>query len=186
MNIAFFILYFYPIIGSLWFFEERICGDGVVQHKPHKINVDALFWSMYFHVSTRLLLISTRPQPHARHIVIEFNRVNVSEDVTRGPDFQVSTNIIFDNKRGGSYKDRSFLKSTLCQRPGQEGQVLVLFGRGSAQNDHKLIVQEVGTEKVVQEIHIAQPILDICTFTLNASHMVCVLTENELHVYKWG
>ena len=71
--------------------------------------------------------------------MIEFNRVNVSEDVTRGPDFQVSTNIIFDNKRGGSYKDRSFLKSTLCQRPGQEGQVLVLFGRGSAQNDHKLI-----------------------------------------------
>merc|ERR1712020_186149 len=128
---------------------------------------DALFWSMYFHVPTRLLLISTRPQPHARHIVIEFNRVNISEDVTRGPDFQVSTNIIFDNKRGGSYKERSFLRTTLCQSPAQEGQVLVLFGRGSAQSDHKLIVQELGSEKVLQEIDIKKPILDICSLTLN-------------------
>ena len=110
-------------LGSLWFFEEIVTNDGGLQHKPHKINIEgALFWSMYFHKPSRLLLVSTRPQPHARHIVFEFNRVNISTDVTQGPNYQVSSNPIFDNKRGGSYKERSFLRSTICQ-----GQIILLF-----------------------------------------------------------
>lgn len=172
-------------LGSLWFFEEIVTNDGGLQHKPHKINIEgALFWSMYFHKPSRLLLVSTRPQPHARHIVFEFNRVNISTDVTQGPNYQVSSNPIFDNKRGGSYKERSFLRSTICQ--GQsDGQNLILYGRGSSHNDHKLVVQEIGSGKVLQEIKIEKPILDICAFVLNTTQMVCVLTENELHVYKW-
>ena len=167
------------------FFEERINSDGDFLYKPHPININnALFWSMHFHKSTRMLLVSTRPQPHQRHIVIEFNRVNISNDAVQGPDFQISTNFVFDNKRGGSYKERSFLRSQLFEK--QDGQVLVLFGRGSATSDHKLIVQEVGSDKMIQEIHVGKPILDICTFKLNSTNMVCLLTENELHVYKWN
>ena len=76
------------------------------------------------------------------------------------------------------------MRSTICQ--GQrDGQNLILYGRGSAHNDHKLIVQEIGSGKVLQEIKIEKPILDICAFVLNTTQMVCVLTENELHVYKW-
>ena len=48
-----------------------------------------------------------------------------------------------------------------------------------------LVVQEIGSGKVLQEIKIEKPILDICAFVLNTTQMVCVLTENELHVYKW-
>ena len=86
-------------------------------------------------------------------------RVNVSQDVTRGPDYNIATNVIFDNKRGGTYKEKSFLRSALCQRPtiseeedAAVGQIAVLYGRGSASSDHKLIVQDVGNDKVVQEI----------------------------------
>ena len=66
-----------------------------------------------------------------------------------------------------------------------DGQNLILYGRGSSHNDHKLVVQEIGSGKVLQEIKIEKPILDICAFVLNTTQMVCVLTENELHVYKW-
>jgi len=169
-------------LGSLWFFEETF-ANGQLQHVAHKLAFEGLFWSFHFNNETRQLLVSTRPNPHARHVVLEMARVNLSEDVTRGPDFHIRTNIIFDNKHGGSYKERSFLRSTMCQR--EEGQLRVLFGRGSAQHDHRLVVQEVGNEKILQEIPIEKPILDICSLTLNSDQIVCILTENELHIYKW-
>jgi len=30
-----------------------------------------------------------------------------------------------DQNRGGSYADRSFLRSAICPKPGEEGQILV-------------------------------------------------------------
>ena len=61
----------------------------------------------------------------------------------------------------------------------------VLYGRGSAHSDHKLVIQEVGNEKVVQEIPVERPIVDVCAFSLNAEHYVTVLCEAELIMYKW-
>jgi E3 ubiquitin-protein ligase RFWD3 len=173
-------------LGSLWFFEERLNSDGEMQYNAHKLSVDGLFWSMYFHEATRLLMVSTRPTPHARHMVVELSRLNVSEDATLGPDYHIVTSMVFDHRRGGSFKERAFLRSALCQKPGgDEGQIVALYGRGSAQTDHRLIVQEVGSDKVLQEIPIERPILDICPLTLNSDHVVTILTETELHIYKW-
>ena len=177
---------FVMTLGSLWFFEEVPSRDGQIQHKPHKISLDGLFWSFHFNQESRLLLVNFRPHPHARHVVLQVDRINVSTDVTQGPEYQLSTRIIFDNKKGGTYKDKSFLKSILSSKPGgEQGQMMVLFGRGSAQKDHKLIVQEVGSDRVIQEINIAKPLLDINILKLNSDYIVCVLTENELHIYKW-
>ena len=80
------------------------------------------------------------------------------------------------------------MKSALCHKPGTKqdgGQMVVLYGRGSAQKDHKLIVQEVGSDRVIQEVNISKPLIDIRVLTLNSDEIVCVLTENELHIYKW-
>ena len=128
--------------------------------------------------------MNLRPSPHSRHIVLELNRINISVDVTK-PEFSIRTNVIFDQKKGGSYKERSFLRSILSTKPGSENQMLVMYGRGSAQSDHKLVVQELGSDRVVQEINIEKPILDIGTFKLNDEQNVCILSENELHIYKW-
>ena len=98
-------------LGSLWFFQEEVAGQG--QHTAHKLSLEGLFWSLHFDQATRLLLVNMRPNPHARHVVLEMSLVNVSQDVTRGPDYNIATNVIFDNKRGGTYKDRSFLRSAL-------------------------------------------------------------------------
>jgi len=180
---------FVMTLGSLWFFEEVPSADGQIQHKSHRIGIEGLFWSLHFNLESRLLLVNFRPHPHARHAVLQFDRVNVSQNVTQGPEYQISTRIIFDNKKGGTYKEKSFLKSVLCHKPGtdgtQGGQMLVLYGRGSAHKDHKLIVQEVGSDRVIQEVSIYKPIVDICVLRLNSNDIVCVLTETELHIYKW-
>jgi len=168
-------------LGSLWFFEDTA---NVEQHTIHKLSVEGLFWSFDFHAATRNLLINFRPQPHARHIVLELNKVNVSQDVTQ-PQYSIRTNIIFDQKKGGSYKDRSFLRSILCSKPRVEDQLLVIFGRGSSSRDHKLVVQELGSERVVQEISIEKPILNLESVRLNDEHYLCILSENEVHIYKW-
>lgn len=176
---------FVMTLGSLWFFEEVTVGDGQIQHSCHKIQLEGLFWSMHFNADTRLLLVNFRPNPHARHVVLQFDRINVSTNVTQGPEFRLSHSVIFDNKKGGSYKEKSFLKSVLCPKPGSEGQMLVLYGRGSGKSDQKLIVQEVGSERVIQEVNVAKPLLDLCALQLNCDHIVCALTENELYIYKW-
>jgi hypothetical protein len=65
-------------LGSLWFFEltsattvssETQTQSREVYYKAHKLAVDALFWSLRFDISTRLFLASTKPVPHARHMV---------------------------------------------------------------------------------------------------------------------
>ncbi len=132
-----------------------------------------------------MLMVSTRPSPHAHHIVCELSRINVTENPAQGVDFQVVTNIVLEDKRGGSYKTRSFLRSTLYPKPSGDGQLLAMYGRGSAQSDHKLVIKEVGTDKVVQEVSTGKPVLDICPLTLNSEHLICVLLETELLIYKW-
>lgn len=169
-------------LGSLWFFEETAKDV----FSPTKLNVQGLFWCLRFDIATRLMLVSTRPTPHARHMVCELSRINVSSDPAVHPDFQVTVHVVFDNRRGGSYKERAFLRSHMCQKPGSnDGQVVALFGRGSAMNDHKLVVQEVGSDKVLQQLQVDKPVLDVCPLNLNSDQFVTVLCENEMHIYKW-
>jgi len=166
-------------LGSLWFFENK--GQ---EFYAHKLEVSGLFWCLRFDVNSRLILASTKPSPHARHIVAEPIRVNVAADPTAGPDFKVSVNIILDNRAGGSYTDRSFLRTAIFSKP-QSDTMLVAYSRGSVQSDHKLIIQEVGMERFVQDIPVPKPVLDICPVTLNQNHYVILLTETEVFIYQW-
>ena len=60
-----------------------------------------------------------------------------------------------------------------------------MYGRGSAHTDHKLVVQEVGNDKILQEIPVDRPIVDVCAFSLNSEHFVSVLCEADMIIYKW-
>jgi len=172
-------------LGSLWFFENR--GESFY---AHKLEVEGLFWSLRFDAKTRLILASTKPTPHARHVVCEPVRINVSQDPLK-PDFKVTAaNVLLDNRRGGSYTDRSFLRPAVFEKPGggspdSSSTLLISYGRGSVQSDHKLILQEVGTDKFIQEVPVPKPILDICPITLNHNHYVVLLCETEVFIYKW-
>ena len=101
--------------------------------------------------------------------------------------YEIIANTLLDHRKGGSYTDRSFLRSTIFCKPGTDGKTMVVaFGRGSGQSDHKVVIQEVGTDKYLQEIPVAKPILDICSVTLNQNYYVVVLCETEVAVYKWS
>jgi hypothetical protein len=60
-------------LGSLWFFELTSSGETEVatevSYKVHKLAVSGLFWSLKFDLTTRMFLASTKPTPHARHMV---------------------------------------------------------------------------------------------------------------------
>ena len=51
---------------------------------------------------------------------------------------------------GGSYSARSFLRSGFFTADREEGTVMLVFSRGTGNGDQKVIVQEVGTGRIMQ------------------------------------
>jgi len=161
-------------LGSLWFWSHHQGTDWV----PHRLPIDAkLLWSMEFEPESRLVLVSCRPSPQAVHLVIELNCTLVNSQPV------VTCRTVMKQASGGSYSARSFLRSTLI--PGKSGETLLVFGRGTGQTDHRVIVQEVGSQRVVQEINIGRPVLDLCQANINGERRLAVLGETELTMYKW-
>jgi hypothetical protein len=62
----------------------------------------------------------------------------------------------------------------------------VCYGRGSTATDHKAILQEVGSDRVVQEVATGKPILDVCPMTVNGQQYLTFLTGSDVLVYKWS
>lgn len=168
-------------LGSLWFFEN--VGESAGGYKASKLPLDGAFWSMRFDANTRLVLVTTRPAPHSRQVALELSRVSVSDN---GSDFVVTANPVLDCRRGGSYSERSFLRAAVVSNPERADRVLVCFGRGSTAQDHKLVVQEVGSDRVVQEVAVGRPVLDVCPIRINAQNFVAVLTGADVVIYKWS
>lgn len=104
-------------LGSLWFFENVSSST----FKAFKLPLEGAFWSMKFDVNTRLLLVTTRPSPHSRHVVLELNRVAVDP---ANAEFVVTANPILDTRRGGSYSERSFLRAAIVSNPERQDKVL--------------------------------------------------------------
>lgn len=144
---------------------------------------------MRLDVESRLLLVSSRPSPHSRHTVLEPTLVNISTDPTVAPVHVVTTNTISDIRKGGSYTDRSFLRSAIFKKPDSggvgEGAAVVVFGKGSALSDQKFSLQEVGSDRLLQEAPVPKPILDVCSFSVNNHHLVAFLCETEVLLYRW-
>ncbi len=51
--------------------------------------------------------------------------------------------------------------------------------------DHKVILQEVGSDAVVQEVSTGKPVLDICPVGVNGQQYLAVLNGSDLVLYKW-
>ena len=84
---------------------------------------------------------------------------------------------------GSSYSLKSFLRGSLVSLSA--GRVVLVAGRGTSQHDHKLCVREVGTDRLLQELNIGKPVLDIQSVELNGVKNLAVLGENDLTMYKW-
>ena len=61
----------------------------------------------------------------------------------------VTVNTIMSSD-GGSYSARSFLRSGFFTADREEGTVMLVFSRGTGNGDQKVIVQEVGTGRIMQ------------------------------------
>jgi len=161
-------------LGSLWYWE---LGTEVVQHRLSTPS-SRLFSSLSFDLKSRLLLVTCRPAPNALHIVMQLS-------VSRLPDgARVIVGQVVAQVAGGSYRERSFLRAALVEG-SREGQVLLVYGRGSGVTDTKLVVKEVGTERTMQEVNIGKPVLDIQAAEINGSRYLAALGETELTMYKW-
>ena len=56
----------------------------------------------------------------------------------------------------------------------------------SLPSDHKLVVQEVGSDRVVQEVAVGRPVLDVCPVRINGQNFLAVLTGADVVIYKWS
>jgi len=161
-------------LGSLWYWE---LGSEVVQHRLSTPS-GRLFSSLSYDPKSRLLLVSCRPAPTALHIVMQLA-------VSRLPGgSRVVVGQVVAQVAGGSYRERSFLRAALVEG-AREGQVLLVYGRGSGVTDTKLVVKEVGTERTLQEVLIGKPVLDIQSAEINGSRYLAALGETDLTMYKW-
>jgi len=161
-------------LGSLWYWE---LGTEVVQHRLSTPS-GRLFSSLSYDPKSRLLLVSCRPAPNALHIVMQL-AVSRLPGGSRAVVGQVVAQVA-----GGSYRERSFLRAALVDG-SREGQVLLVYGRGSGVTDTKLVVKEVGTERTLQEVLIGKPVLDIQSAEINGSRYLAALGETDLTMYKW-
>jgi len=164
-------------LGSLWYWEHNM-GDNTFI--PHKLPTPqgALFWSLEYEPSSRLVLVVCRPAPLSKHLVMELT-------TTALPTGRVVTTNTIMESQGGSYSARSFLRSSLMVAGGQEGTVMLVYSRGTGMGDQKIIVQEVGTGRIQQEVSVGKPVLDIKQATINQQNYLAILGETELMMYKW-
>ena len=164
-------------LGSAWFFQ-RI--NSTPEFKAHDLGLRGVFWSVRIHKETRTVMISTKPAPLCRHIAGDLQRVAISED-----DWTVRLNVIAETA-GGSFQQRSFLRSALSTHPCNDDRILAIIGKGSTNSDHRLAVHEIGaSKKVLQEVLIGKAVLDVLPFRFNGQNFVAVLTESDVILYKW-
>eukprot|EP00092_Neocalanus_flemingeri_P015682 GFUD01016976.1.p1 GENE.GFUD01016976.1~~GFUD01016976.1.p1 ORF type:complete len:694 (+),score=255.48 GFUD01016976.1:36-2117(+) len=164
-------------LGSLWFWEHRL-GDNTFT--PHRLPTPqgATFWSLEYEETSRLVLLVCRPSPLSTHLVMELTSTTL-------PTGRVVTTNTIMTSQGGSYSARSFLRSSLVVTGGEEGMVLLVFSRGTGLGDQKVIVQEVGTGRIQQELPVGKPVLDIKQATINQQNFLAILGDTELVMYKW-
>ena len=60
--------------------------------------------------------------------------------------------------QGGSYSSRSFLLSSLLVVGDQAETVMLVYSRGTGLGETKVIVQEVGSGRIQQELAVGNPI----------------------------
>ncbi len=104
-------------LNSVWFLEEVPPSAGEEEgqqseYRPHKLSVEGPFWSARFDPDTRLALISTKPRSHSSHLVVDIARVEAPAG-ENAPSYVA--NVLFSEKRGGAYSERSFLRSAMSK-----------------------------------------------------------------------
>ena len=85
---------------------------------------------------------------------------------------------------GGSYNARSFLRSCLLLTSKEAGQVMLAYPRGTGAGDIKVVLQEVPTGRIVQELGLGKPVLDIKAASINNIQYLAILGETELSMYR--
>ena len=68
------------------------------------------------------------------------------------------------------------------QRGGQGDDAVLAYPTGAG--DTKVVIQEIPTARIVQEIGVGKPVLDIKTAHINNQQYLAVLGETDLIMYK--
>ena len=162
-------------LGSLWYWAHH--PDNTFT--PHRLNTppDKTFWSLTYHQQSRLILLVCRPSPLSTHIVMELTTTSI-------PSGKVVTTNTLMTVQGGSYNARSFLRSCLILVSQEEGRVVMAYPRGTGAGDIKVVLQEVPTGNIIQEIGIGKPVLDIKLTSINTEKYLAILGETDLNMYK--
>ena len=162
-------------LGSLWYWAHN--PDHTFT--PHRLNTppDKTFWSLHYHQQSRLILLVCRPSPLSTHIVMELTTTSI-------PSGKVVTTNTLMTVQGGSYNARSFLRSCLILISQEEGRVVMAYPRGTGAGDIKVVLQEVPTGNIIQEIGIGKPVLDIKLTSINTEKYLAILGETDLNMYK--
>lgn len=150
--------------------------------QEHPLPLEGPFTSVSFEKSTRHILVSCRPSqkhPHARHLVCELQKVNISSD-SAALNNVITVNTIHTFRGGTTQKVLS--RSCIFVNPFQEGNVLVCACDESTQST---CVWDLSTTSCVQQLKCSDTILDIFPVKSNQNDYLALLTDKTLKLYKW-
>lgn len=153
--------------------------DGV---QEHALPLEGPFTSVSVEKSTLHILVSCRPSqkhPHARHLVCELQKVNISADSAILN--QVITANTIHTFRGGTTQ-KVLSRSCVFVNPYQERNVLICASDESTQNT---CVWDLSSASCVQQLRCTETVIDIFPVKSNQNDYLALLTDKTLRLYKW-
>ncbi|XP_025963179.2 E3 ubiquitin-protein ligase RFWD3 [Dromaius novaehollandiae] len=131
-------------------------------------------------INTRHCLATYRPSksnPCLRCVMMELtcsSLTDASEDVV------CSSNPVQTFSAGPTCK--LLTKNAIFQSPEEDGSIFVCAGDEAS---NSAMLWDAGSGTLLQKLQADLPVLDICPFEVNQTHLLATLTEKMVKIYKW-
>ncbi|KFV73564.1 E3 ubiquitin-protein ligase RFWD3, partial [Struthio camelus australis] len=131
-------------------------------------------------INTRHCLATYRPSknnPCLRCVMMELTCSPLTE---ASEDVVCSSNPVQTFSAGPTCK--LLTKNAIFQSPEEDGSILVCAGDEAS---NSAMLWDAGSGTLLQKLQADLPVLDICPFEVNQTHLLATLTEKMVKIYKW-
>ncbi|NXI34956.1 RFWD3 ligase, partial [Galbula dea] len=159
------------------FWEQKAANS----YRPHHLPLEpGGCIDIQTEIHTRHCLATYRPSrnnPCVRCVMMELTCSPLTE---ASEDVVCSSNPVQTFSAGHTCK--LLTKNAIFQSPEEDGSVFVCAGDEASCS---ALLWDAGSGSLLQKLQADQPVLDICSFEVNQTHLLATLTEKMVKIYKW-
>ncbi|NXH22213.1 RFWD3 ligase, partial [Bucco capensis] len=159
-------------------FWEQKAGNS---YRPHHLPLEpGGCIDIQTEINTRHCLATYRPSknnPCVRCVMMELTCSPLTE---ASEDVVCSANPVQTYSAGHTCK--LLTKNAIFQSPEEDGSVFVCAGDEASCS---ALLWDAGSGSLLQKLQADLPVLDICSFEVNQTHLLATLTEKMVNIYRW-